>query len=213
MPTRRTFLVIFSLAASLTGTSGLLMALEPGAVVESHRIRLAATRGAREPTRTLFDTSEAIERDRWRAVVVHFTGESSGSLRALRRRRRRAGHVGIGYHFAVGNGRGAPDGEIAVGQRWRLQLPGEHSGGENARWYNEHAVGVCLIGRADRPPTQAQLDAAVWLVKRLQERFDIPADRVRLDPRVRAEGPSAFPVAEFKQRLLRRRPARTALVR
>jgi hypothetical protein len=113
----------------------------------------------------------------WNAIVLHHSGTSVGDVASIdavhRQQRDENGRpwLGIGYHFVIGNGRKMGDGEIQPTFRWREQLPGAHAG---KRAYNEHGIGICLIGNFDEhAPTSQQVAAARKLVKLLAERYAI----------------------------------------
>jgi hypothetical protein len=202
MATRRTTAVLLSLLGALTATAGLLLALEPAPVVPAKgAIQLTALKQHVQPRRVLFATERETDRERWQAVVVRFSGRERGSAERVARRHRREGRQSLGYHLVIGNGRGAPDGEIQIGRRWQLQIAGAHSDPEHADWYNEHAVGICLIGKpGERGPTDAQLRALLWVLHRLQDRLEIPADRIVLNAGEHGPG-GGMPIAWIRQQL------------
>jgi hypothetical protein len=102
----------------------------------------------------------------------------------------------------VGNGHGADDGEVKSGFRWDHQLVGAHSSGPNADWLNRNAIGICLIGDIRKEaPTDAQVHELVWLVRQLQAKFHIPAERVLVEGGDNARD-SRFPIVTFRQQLL-----------
>jgi hypothetical protein len=134
----------------------------------------------------------AIDRDRWRAIVIHDSGTPAGDLASIERRHQQAGLAGLGFHFVIGNGQGMDEGAIAVGPRWERQLSGAHAprgwrtpgrgaGVLDAAALNRSAIAICLVGRADRRPfTDRQCREVRALVRRLQAEFGIPHDAVFL---------------------------------
>ncbi|MEX0702842.1 MAG: peptidoglycan recognition family protein [Planctomycetales bacterium] len=118
----------------------------------------------------------------WKYVVIHHTAAERGSVDSIhethlqRKDARGKPWLGIGYHFVIGNGQGMPDGEIEPTFRWREQLHGAHAGvGE----YNQHGIGVVLVGNfEERPPSSAQLAAVKRLVGALRAEYGIPAAKV-----------------------------------
>lgn len=84
---------------------------------------------------------------------------------------------GLAYHFVIGNGQGADDGEIEVGQRWRRQLPGGHC---RSPKLNREALGICLVGNFEESagPTPKQFEALTALVLYVMQLCEIPASRV-----------------------------------
>jgi hypothetical protein len=143
---------------------------------------------ATAPAPRIAPRDAAVDRGRWRAIVIHDSGTPAGDLRSIERRHQQAGLAGLGFHFVVGNGQGMDDGAIAVGPRWERQLAGAHaargwrtppgagtSASLDAAALNQSAIAVCLVGRADRRPfTDRQCREARALVRRLQEEFAIP---------------------------------------
>ena len=202
---RRTFVVLASLIGSMTLASGVLMLLKPGGSSSSRLLSLSAVGEPGIVRDDPLETSAKLEPGRWLAIVIHDSGLPSGSARTLDERHRRAGLGGLGYHFVIGNGHGSGDGQLETGRRWREQLDGAHSGGPRGRWYNEHAIGICLVGDGDRSaPTSAQLEQLVRLVRQLQSRLGIAAENVRLrygSSEVSQRG--RFPAAWLQRQLLR----------
>jgi len=126
----------------------------------------------------------------WKFIVLHHSATTSGSVESIhsvhQQRRDSAGKpwLGIGYHFVIGNGRGMPDGEIQATFRWLEQLHGAHAGD---RTYNNHGIGICLIGNfEDDAPTPAQMQSLQKLVTLLQETFHLGDDQVLGHNKVKA---------------------------
>jgi hypothetical protein len=118
----------------------------------------------------------------WTSIVVHHSATTEGDVAAIdaahRQQRDPQGKpwLGIGYHFVVGNGRPMGDGEIQPTFRWLRQLSGAHAG---KRDYNEHGIGICLIGNFDEAaPTARQVAAVGYLLKSLAQRHAIPRERI-----------------------------------
>lgn len=150
---------------------------------------------------------------RWKYIIVHHSANpDSGSWETIDYAHRARGWDELGYHFVIGNGIGNAhgdwqgDGEIHVGGRWTAQKHGAHTrlkpGDDNG--YNEHGIGICLIGNFEREaPTQKQLDAAIKLTAFLANRAHIPLANIDRHLGVdRTECPGRlFPWAEFRRRL------------
>ncbi len=118
----------------------------------------------------------------WNSIVLHHSATSAGDVASIdavhRENRDQNGRrwLGIGYHFVIGNGRKMGNGEIQPTFRWHQQLPGAHAG---QRDYNQHGIGICLIGNFDEnAPTEQQVVAVRKLVKLLTERYAIGRTRV-----------------------------------
>ena len=151
----------------------------------------------------------AVDRDRWRAIVIHESGTPAGDLASIERRHQQAGLACLGFHFVVGNGQGMEDGAVAVGPRWERQLAGAHaprgwrtpagitgSIDLDASGLNQSAIAVCLVGRADRRPfTDRQCREVRALVRQLQAEFGIPDHAVFTAPELRGRG--AGPAASW----------------
>ena len=116
----------------------------------------------------------------WRYVVIHHSASSSGSAAAFDRYHRiERGWDELGYHFVIDNGRGGPDGRVEIGSRWAKQKHGAHCGGTPDNEYNEHGIGICLVGSfASSMPTPAQLAALGELLLYLARAHRISPDNV-----------------------------------
>lgn len=134
----------------------------------------------------------------WRSIVVHHSAGPSGNAAEFDKFHREENHWenGLGYHFVIGNGNGSPMGCVEVGGRWLKQLQGAHAG-TGATEYNEHGIGICVVGNydeADFPGTAyvALRDLVEWLAKR----YAIPPDRILPHRAVRLE-PTECPGKNF----------------
>lgn len=167
----------------MTGVGGLLWALGdpagpslPGRSLPS--LMASTTPGTLE---SVFDTRAPIDASRWQAIVIHHSGGVFATPETLDTQARASGLQGLGYHLVIGNGNGMDDGEVHVGYRWLSQLAGAHTAGEKGDWFNRNAIGVCVVGNLDRRgPTDTQFRQLAAVVRQLQSRFKIPADRVHL---------------------------------
>lgn len=118
----------------------------------------------------------------WKFIVLHHSATESGTVESIdaehRQRTDSAGIPwrGIGYHFVVGNGNGLGDGVVAPTFRWKDQSAGAHAGQAD---YNEHGIGICLIGNFEQArPSARQMEAVHRLVGYLKGEHAIPSDRV-----------------------------------
>jgi hypothetical protein len=139
---------------------------------------------------TLFTTSNSVEpafagvhleSGRWTAIYIRHSKTPAGDATTLAEMARQGGASGPPDHFVVGNGDGLGDGEVQVTRLWAEQLAGgPPAPGEQL---DRGWVSICLIGDFDRNrPTEAQRRSLSQLVAALQERLDLPADRlVHLD--------------------------------
>lgn len=147
---------------------------------------------------------------RWKAIVIHHSGSPGGSPESIDRLHRSWGFAGLGYHFVIGNGLDFGDGAVFVGSRWTNQEPGAHvakraaGATPDADWFNEHSIGVCLVGNGDRRSfTEAQIQQLEALVLELQRELNIPDSQVYLhSDLVQVANPGRFfPVAAFESAL------------
>lgn len=141
----------------------------------------------------------------WTSIVIHHTASRRGSVESIHeahlQRKDGAGNAwqGIGYHFVIGNGDGMGDGEVEPTFRWREQMHGAHAGDNE---YNQHGIGIVLVGNfEDAPPSAAQLAAVKRLVGALRSEYRISADKVVGHRDVKAtECPGKhFPMAEVSR--------------
>ncbi len=116
---------------------------------------------------------------KWKHIVVHHSATSQGNMALFDRIHRSKGWDGVGYHFVIDNGRGARDGLIEVGPRWKVQKHGAHTGKTPGNEYNELGIGICLVGNfMNTMPTQLQVRAMNTLIEQLMAEYRIPASRV-----------------------------------
>ena len=103
---------------------------------------------------------------RWSYIVIHHSATETGSAASFDRAHKARNWDGLGYHFVIGNGTGSGDGEVETGYRWRQQERGAHAGNNE---YNEHGVGICLVGNFEQAqPSARQLASLRILVRHLQ---------------------------------------------
>lgn len=142
----------------------------------------------------------------WNYLVLHHTASEMGSVESIHeehlQRKDKNGNawLGIGYHFVIGNGNGMDDGQIEPTFRWRQQLQGAHAGIAD---YNQHGIGIVLIGNFEnQPPTDAQTAAVKRLVSVLKREFGIGSSKVLGHSDVKAtECPGKlFPLGEVREK-------------
>ena len=115
---------------------------------------------------------------KWRAIIIHHTATSSGSMSMIDNVHKSKGWDGVGYDFVIGNGHGSRDGQIEVTYRWKKQVTGAHCKATN-NWANEDAIGICLVGDFSRTrPGSRQMSSLVALVDFLQKRYGISDARI-----------------------------------
>ncbi|MHC4563843.1 MAG: peptidoglycan recognition protein family protein [Planctomycetota bacterium] len=115
----------------------------------------------------------------WKYIVIHHSATPGGNAAEFDRDHRRRGWDELGYHFVITNGHGGRDGTVEVGPRWRKGKWGAHCGGTPDNEYNEHGIGVCLVGDFSRDlPSRAQRASLGKLVGFLAETYRIEPDRI-----------------------------------
>lgn len=117
--------------------------------------------------------------NRWKCVVVHHSANDKSTPEGMRNWHMKGrGWDELGYHFVIGNGIGYGDGAVYVGARWAQQKHGAHCKTDN-NFYNDHGIGICLIGNLDaRPPTPKQMEALGRLVSFLCDKTGVPTSKV-----------------------------------
>jgi len=183
---------------------------DPSRIYPSQVLLVPAKPDARLPrtlaerVRALTQVPSEVRARRWRYIVVHHSASASGSARSINdyHTNVRGWSNGLGYHFVIGNGTATPDGFIEVGPRWAKQLHGAHAKSPGDRM-NRTGIGICLVGNFEEThPTDAQMQALVELVRRLQRRYNIPSRNV-IGHRDVIEGYTVCPGRNFSLERLR----------
>lgn len=194
---QRKFVVFTSLIGVLTVTSALLLALAPAPVSPDAASSLYAI-DAPSSLDVIFDTKAPAQPNHWKYIYIRHTKTRAGNALTLGQNSH-----GIGDHFVIGNGDGAIDGEIQIGQRWNQQLAALPPIKEAS--IAPDCVSISLVGDFDRAvPTPTQLHRLSQLVRTLQGRLGIPADNVTLLdlPNSPAGCGKYFPTSAFRAELL-----------
>jgi hypothetical protein len=114
----------------------------------------------------------------WYWIVIHHSATPAGSVKDFDREHKEKGWDECGYHFVIGNGTNSGNGQIEVGPRWPKQKYGAHAKTPDNQ-YNEHGIGICLVGNFDIDrPTAAQMASLDKLVVYLMKTYNIRADHV-----------------------------------
>ncbi len=112
----------------------------------------------------------------FKSIVLHHSATHGGSAAAFERNHR-ARLGGLAYHFIIGNGSGAADGQVEVGYRWRDQIPGPHTKNQEV---NLESIAICLVGDLQtEAPSKKQMAALLDLLEKLCREGRIPAERIR----------------------------------
>lgn len=114
-------------------------------------------------------------------IIVHCSDSTWGDARVIDGWHRERGWSGIGYHYVVLNGcrtyRQVKEGEPNPAEEGLIESGRpEEAEGSHCLGFNDHSIGICLIGVAAF--TTKQLAAACDLVDRLRRRHGIPVERV-----------------------------------
>lgn len=148
-----------------------------------------------------------VAENNWRYIIIHHSATSEGSARSFDsyHKNERGWRNGLGYHFVIGNGTQSGDGEIEVGERWRRQLHGAHTGDT---YFNRLGIGICLVGNfeQDDAPTGRQFESLVRIVRHLSKRYNILPSNIILHKEVRENHTACpgknFPYDELRHRLM-----------
>lgn len=202
----RSQIVWASLVFAMTVVGGSLFALSgsPKAMLDGLALPALLAPGGSSSIDAIFGTRKPLDRERWQAIVIHHSCTPTGKPDLLDSQARAQGLRELGYHFVIGNGNGMADGELFVGRRWRDQIPGAHVGGTQGEWYNQRAIGICVVGNGDRGRlTDAQMERLVELSASLCRRLGVSPSRVYLhsDLAPTSSPGRLFPVASFRKEL------------
>lgn len=197
---QRKAVVFLSFAGVLTLTTMFLLALSPAPLKPDSQTTLWSTQPvSSDELAILFQTDRPIQTGYWSGILIHHSKTPGGNRLSLA-----DPESGEKDHFVIGNGQGALDGEIQISSRWRLQtgaLPPTGSTGMDRR-----CISICVVGDFDKTrPTELQMDRLIRLVRALQTRLGIPAERVwMLSDRPTAAGiGSGFPYHRVTSSLIR----------
>lgn len=181
----RTTKVLGALLFAMTAGALVLMALE-SEPPRPDRDHLAIASG------TTLDRQDWTVTHPWKRIVIH---ASTGGRDSLPGR----------CHFVIDATPLKPHGSIIrPTDLWQRQVPGHHVyvPGHD---FNADSIGICLMGDFSRQsPPEAQFEALVGLVRKLQGTCGISADSVYLHSELNPDRPSpgqAFPVGTFNDRL------------
>ncbi|MBN1687754.1 MAG: N-acetylmuramoyl-L-alanine amidase [Candidatus Omnitrophica bacterium] len=171
---------------------------DPTQIKAGQELLIPSTYGAR-PLVPLFPSK------RWTHIVIHHTATDYGDAFSIDQLHHKRGWWnGLGYHFLINNGTmGKEDGQIQAGPRWMKQKPGAHA---KDAGMNERGIGIGIVGNFSQDMiSKAEMDSLVFLVKTLQEYYQIPDQNVighRDVPGAKTECPgNYFPWFEFKKKI------------
>jgi len=195
----RKFIVFTSLVGLLTLTSALLLALAPAPLTADASNSLFAIDAPESLDEIFANTKAPVRAGGWKYIYVHQSKTPTGNASTLGRHTN-----GMPDHFLIGNGDGAFDGEIQIGQRWRNQHGALPPAGADK--IDPACVSVCVVGDFDASlPTPTQMRRLSQLVNALQSRLGIPAEHVLLATQSTGTSATAgkyFPATSFREGLL-----------
>jgi len=133
---------------------------------------------------------------KWSTIVIHHSATAKGGAKSFDTyHKEKRGWDGLGYHFVIGNGTDTLDGQVEVGARWRQQKTGAHCKTPN-NYYNEHGIGICLVGDFTKStPTPKQMASLRKLTRFLTKICGISPARVTTHRNV--TGGTACPGSNF----------------
>lgn len=202
-------IVLGSLVAAMGLATAWLMLIRPAGqgaatLASFNDLSLAAFERPSDPADAVFQAHPQPDPNRWHTIVIRSSGGPTGSARLLDQLHKQAGLGDLAYHFTIGNGQGAEDGQVEIGPRWVQQRPGYTAMARHRDPQARHVIDICLIGDwSHAAPTDKQSRDLIWLVHQLQRRLNIPADRVLLGDGGGSQPGRLFPVASFRRQLLR----------
>ena len=148
----------------------------------------------------------AAKSNRWECIVIHHSAGEVGGAERFDELHRGKKWDELGYHFVIGNGSDTDDGEVEVGPRWTKQKHGAHCKTEDG-YYNEHGIGICLVGNFDNhPPDERQMQSLTRLVRFLSAEFKIPPSAIHTHGGI--PGKTACPGKYFDLEAFKRRLAK-----
>lgn len=156
----RTFFVWISLLASMTIAGLLLMVLDQqkpitGAYSLASYLRL-------DPIENAAFRPITTPPANWNRIEVYYSRTSSGNAEDLAMVSAMRESPRADFHFLVGNGRGAADGQIQCTQNWILQKS------------TNGIIRICVVADLyDSPVTDYQIRRTTALVEVLSRRFNI----------------------------------------
>ena len=171
---RRRVIVFGGLVGVMTMTGALLMAMQPAPLSPDAVKSLMAVETSAQVD-ALFATQTPVQAGRWKYIYVHHSRSATGNASVLADAAGPA--TALPDHFVIGNGEGAGDGEIQVGQRWNSQQPAGRTAGVDP--VDPDCRSKCMVGDLDRsPPTPRQKEQQGRLVAALQDRLRIGREGV-----------------------------------
>ncbi len=113
---------------------------------------------------------------RWNCIEVFYSDTKAGNLQQLASINGLASERDINFHFCVGNGLGARDGQIQPTEKWTRQwssIPGK-------TWYGTgQTIRICIIADGkDAMPTDYQIKRTDALIEGLSRKFNIALDQI-----------------------------------
>jgi len=193
-----------TLVVGMTVISSILLALMPKPGFQGGVISLSVL----DLQDQMFDV--AAEEKPWRKIIVHSSLDVTGGMEHLDDAwndwyldHGMPGNRGAGYHFVINDASGHGDGALEMAPRWKQQAYGDFLDGEYANQELRESIGICVMGDVEsRPFSPMQMDTLADLIQVLQERYDIPRERVEFRVAQGSDGVAPyFPEAEIRRRI------------
>ena len=173
-PHKRRVIFGLSLLAVLSLTTVLLNAMVRSPMQPDAADTLFAYGGSSDSIDSIFNISGKMQPGRWQYIYIHHSKTASGNALQLSN-----GSAGLADHFIIGNGEGLADGELQISQRWNHQQSAQNPTGSVP--LQPTYISICLVGDFDlNPPTSMQWGRLGQLVKALQQRANVPNNRVQM---------------------------------
>ena len=125
-----------------------------------------------------FDQVPLYRNNKWKFIIIHHTASDMGDMMSIDRFHKSRGYHSLGYHFLIGNGskNNQRVGLIEPGPRWYSQEDGAHTKASNM---NPVAIGCSIVGNySQNYVSNDQLQALVFLIRKLRSAYRIPHNRV-----------------------------------
>lgn len=186
------FALRFALLVISLCCAGVMLVASTG-VMEPRQIPSATvpSRSAPFDLESVLTFDPATKARQWKYIVIHHSGDRRGNAQSFDASHRARGWRSLGYHFVIGNGIDQGDGIVAAGPRWYSQEAGAHA---NATEYNEHGIGICLVGNFnEQHPTPAQWETLKQLTALFSKRYGIAGVDIVGHKHVRRGGTTECP--------------------
>lgn len=164
----RTVKIWVSLVAAMTVGAVVLMALD-NQKISAPAFSLSSFQKLENVERSI-NLSINAEKADFSSISIEYSNTIGGSIDNIALSQGTTNPANADFHFLIGNGDGAPDGEIITTKRWKNQNLLD-SGSKNIK------ILVVSDGTSVRP-TDTQIKRLSTLVNTLVRKFDIDSDKI-----------------------------------